>query len=108
MEDLTYDRSEIEGGRYVPLAKALLKTEMIDDGIEFISQQMKIKMSENMHKPGWRDDNLLDLLSGCQEEVYELYNSIFNDYKADDIIRECADVANFVMMIADVVKHRNL
>jgi NTP pyrophosphatase (non-canonical NTP hydrolase) len=63
---------------------------------------MQQKLDENDHKPGWKDEDPQELLYLLTEEVEELRHAILFQ-GADDIVRECADVANFAMMIADVI-----
>lgn len=50
----------------------------------------------------WIDDDAWDLLERLVDEKNELEKAILHG-SPDDIARECANVANFAMMIADVV-----
>lgn len=71
---------------------------------------MEAKLSENDHKPGWKEDHPEDLLSRLYEEADEIRRSWDHwrgtawprEQLGPVIGRECADVANFAMMIADV------
>lgn len=52
------------------------------------------------HRPHWKELDVEVLLDRVAEEIDELCDAIASgDRKA--VVRECADVANFVMMIAD-------
>ena len=64
---------------------------------------MDKKLSENIEKEPWDKlsiRTLLCLLDGERGELREAINSGTNN----DIILECADVANFAMMIADIYR----
>lgn len=76
---------------------------------------MITKLRENRHKGGWKDEDPQALLGRLHNEVSELQraleeyltaasiNHIEKDVYAEQVQRECADVANFAMFIADVV-----
>lgn len=83
---------------------------------------MEQKLKENDHKSHWTEESYSYLLERLEEEVSELKEKIskirFGGGRAladesiegilepepEDIQRECADVANFAMMIADSIK----
>lgn len=78
--------------------------------VDWFAQQMKDKLGlpKNVAKGDWRD--LADtsyLLQRLNEERRELISAMADDGSYDDIIKECADVANFSMMIADWCRYRN-
>lgn len=70
---------------------------------------MARKLKVNSHKGGWSQADTRDLLRRLKEEVSELEAELasvsgpISPYKATTITRECADVANFAMMIASSV-----
>lgn len=70
--------------------------------LAWFSGIMEMTLKENDHKGGWGAEQCtMDYLTGrLQEEVNELVSSLESGRK-EEIIRECADVANFAMMIAD-------
>jgi len=81
---------------------------------------MERKLRENNEKGGWKTCSTWWLLGRAHEELVELRNALDSwmakrDFcsgdrirrLAADVIEEAADVANFVMMIADVVKERS-
>lgn len=79
--------------------------------VEWFAEQMESKLQENDSKGGWDNCNLYWLVSRIYDEVKELTRAIdvnldFGDNQKD-IISESADVANFVMMIADIAKKQN-
>lgn len=81
------------------------------ESVEWFSGKMEQKLKANTHKGGWGESELGWLFVRLKEEVEELHNAI-NDrviptpffgvsHTEEEIIQECADVANFAMMIAD-------
>jgi len=65
-------------------------------------QVMETKLKLNEHKGGWDDTSIDDLYCRAAGELLELLSAI-KAGKEDHIICECADVANYVMMIFDKV-----
>ena len=71
---------------------------------------MEDKLRENDHKPGWKDDSPDALFARLLQEAGELSRVILSHAfdsgpaEAHILTREAADVANFAMMIADVVQ----
>jgi len=59
------------------------------------------KLHENLRKPHWRTLSNTQLLLLLDQEILELKEAIKNNYTISHIQRECADVANFAMMISD-------
>jgi hypothetical protein len=78
------------------------------ESLTWFSGRMSGKMLKNLHKSGWRGLPIEYLRWRLGEEVKELDEALashkFNSQ--DDIVNECADIANFAMMIADVVRDR--
>lgn len=72
---------------------------------------MEKKLSENRHKgdvEGWRELKVGKLLAAFDDEVLELREAILKRERWDKVEREAADVANFIMMVADVYKQRTM
>lgn len=69
---------------------------------------MESKLQENDHKGGWQGCDSYWLLDRARAECLELLRefSVHRDLSdnKEKIIRECSDVANFVMMIANKVR----
>ncbi len=61
---------------------------------------MARKLYENRYKGGWSECTLDYLRKRLEQEVGELQD-VINTLNKEEIINECADVANFCMMIAD-------
>ena len=71
--------------------------------VKWFAKQMEKNLKENDHKSGWQGMDVSELWSMLNEEMSELSYEIHDDKPtAEFIISECADVANFAMMIADV------
>ena len=88
-----------------------MSEKLIDlEPIFHLNRDMVAKLKANKHKTGWKDIDPLDLLQMLEDEVGEL-RMVLEDYgfKYDATKRhaslECADIANFAMMIHDIVTH---
>jgi NTP pyrophosphatase (non-canonical NTP hydrolase) len=66
---------------------------------------MERKLRLNDHKGGWTHESIDYLLERLDEEVEELKKALHPMRKDDPqrLLKEAVDVANFCMMIADVV-----
>ena len=71
--------------------------------VKWFAEQMEKKLQKNDHRSGWKDADEDFLLQRLQEEILELKDEICEShiYNSKKVIEECADVANFAMMIAD-------
>jgi hypothetical protein len=69
------------------------------------TQRMLTKLSENVHKGHWRDVDIPTALDLLKEEVVELEQEIYDEH-VDGTHRECADVANFALIISSVLDRR--
>lgn len=65
----------------------------------FVQLQEKV-LQDNDHKFGWKDVPNSQLLSLLKLEIKELEEALLDGCN-EDISWECADVANYAMMIAD-------
>ncbi|PGW89949.1 hypothetical protein [Bacillus cereus] len=76
--------------------------------VKWFAEQMESKLQENDHKGGWQDCDCYWLLKRASGECLELLREldVYRDLgdNKEKIIKECSDVANFVMMIADKVR----
>lgn len=81
---------------------------MSEYGIElsWFQYQMAQKLERNRHKGSWRNQSLRWLRNRLNIELKELDRALAKRKQliSHDIISECADVANFAMMIADSVR----
>jgi hypothetical protein len=68
------------------------------------AEQMERKLRENDHKGGWRETDMLYLFGMLKEEVEELDIALEGTMIAEDVLKECADVANYAMMLASNCK----
>ncbi len=67
---------------------------------------MESRLRVNDKNRGWDDDGVTYLLEQIRNEWWELCDVIDGDLGVDVIIGECGDVANYALMLADVVRHR--
>jgi len=67
-------------------------------------KEMKKKLRANNHKGGWEDCSLQYLSMRLTQERKELALAIKTKDK-NKVIAECADIANFAMMIADITRN---
>lgn len=84
-----------------------LPLSVVRPAVQRFALLMERELVENDHKGGWADDTPAELLRRLREEVAEVADRI-KRRKAWDrenwpgvVASECADVANFAMMIAD-------
>lgn len=76
------------------------------ESVVWFAGEMERELRNNDYKGGWRECEVEELFRLLNEEVGELGDVLKNGGHISDarIISECADVANFAMMIADIVK----
>lgn len=80
--------------------------------VDAFAEEMEAKLAENRHKgdrDGWRREQVSTLTKRLLCEVGELVDAIGKKdisgtgrFRKAQIRSECADIANFAMMIADV------
>lgn len=63
--------------------------------------------SNNKKKTHWSFLPNCYMLSRIKEETHEIEEALLNQEKIDLIIKECVDVANFCMMLADNLKSKD-
>lgn len=80
--------------------RALDVEEIEYKSVTFFAKEMDRKLQENSQKGGWEDCDESYLIERLRQEVDELEEAI-NEKEVHEIKSECADVANFAMMIWD-------
>jgi hypothetical protein len=75
----------------------------IRKAVQWFAEQMEKELKANDYKGGWDSCSEEYLLNRLKEELNELELSPIVDI--DMYISECADVANFAMMLADNAKN---
>jgi hypothetical protein len=76
--------------------------------VQMFAMAMEAKLRENDHKGGWKDEGYYYFDGRLHQELLELERA-FSDLRYDEnnfekrlaLFKECADIANFTMMIAD-------
>ena len=77
------------------------------DTVKWFANYMEHVLLDNDHKGGWRNIPLEELFSRLANETGELQTEInFPEQDMAAIIKECADIANFAMMVADVARKK--
>ena len=68
--------------------------------------EMEQKLRENDFRGGWVNDSCRQLIEKLKGEVKELEETLYveNMVYNEKAIKECADVANYAMMIADKIR----
>lgn len=80
----------------------------VREAIAKFSLIMEEKLKENDHKGQdyeWRTNSIYSLMNRLVMESGELATAINMGLPPEMVEREAADVANFVMMIADTYRH---
>lgn len=72
--------------------------------VKWFAEQMELTLRANDHKGGWSHMDYDDLMCRLSEEVEELYELQGTETSNEFVIREATDVANFAMMIGDLVR----
>lgn len=73
---------------------------VVRPAVMWFAEMMEAKLAKNDHKGGWNNCDLQYLSMRLTQERKELTEAIKSRNK-QRIIDECADIANFAMMIAD-------
>lgn len=73
--------------------------------VQWFSLKMEQELCENDHKGGWKGISEKFAIEKLTEEFHEVINAIKEREHPDEIISECADLANIAMMIADVINN---
>lgn len=73
--------------------------------VDWFAEKMRYKLRQNTDKKDARQMNEWYLFVQLHQELDELQEAMESDYRdmlsIDAIIEECADIANYAMMIAD-------
>lgn len=89
------------------------KMSEIRDEVKWFSVRMEQKLKANDDKGGWDNCSKDDLLDSMKDELGEMIDAAsrigyscfcghsISDKEVQKLINECADIANFAMMIAD-------
>ena len=79
--------------------------------VEIFSLLMLGKLNRNAHKGKWEANNLPLYLARLKAEVAELQAEIVQFHTTGDnltaLLEECADVANFALIISNVARRIN-
>lgn len=105
------EKSECEHKETLHVLHAFHGVNNIRSEVRWFSEQMENKLKENDHKGGWNHCGKYWLFERMKEETSELLQelSVFSNGAENEgmVIKECADIANFSMMIADKVREQS-
>lgn len=77
--------------------------------LQVFSEAMEDKLKQKDHRGGWHECSIDFLTYRLREEQAELFNALrlYYMYPSEDtrnrVQEECVDIANFAMMISDLV-----
>lgn len=94
--------------KFTKKEKELLRVEhqkgMIENSVNFFSYNMKHELLKHLDRPGWKKETISYLKRRLNEELWEFDRAIFESKSREEVLSEGADVANIVMMIADIYR----
>lgn len=70
--------------------------------IKLFIDAMIYKLAKNAHKGKWEDSTGSQAMEQLQQEVSELEEALTDEHNVVSIILECADVANFSLILANI------
>ena len=73
------------------------------ESVYHFAMAMEAELKKNDHKGGWDGESVDWLLKRLDQEVIELKDAIRLGKNPSEVGEEAADVANFAMMISEVV-----
>lgn len=74
--------------------------------LKTFAEVMEIYLRLNDPNGGWKDESLEYLFNRLEDEVSEMRTALSNPDFPEGIQTECVDIANFAMMIFDVLSIR--
>ena len=75
--------------------------------VPYFAADMQEQLDKNSHKTGWWRMSPGQCLRRAKQEMAELTRALKKNKSKEDVVGECADVANFVMFIAHNYKQEN-
>jgi NTP pyrophosphatase (non-canonical NTP hydrolase) len=69
--------------------------------VDRFANAMRKELDANSHKRGWEECEVGYLRTRLHQEVAELMRAIDGSESPERVLSECADVANFAMMISE-------
>jgi NTP pyrophosphatase (non-canonical NTP hydrolase) len=69
--------------------------------VDAFAAAMNAELDANAHKGGWNECDVGYLRTRLHQEVAELCRAIDRRESSERVLSECADVANFAMMVSE-------
>ena len=76
----------------------------IREQVRWFVGKMEEQLQANEYKGGWDDSPFEWLVVKLAEETGEVAEAVIKGLSLERLIKECADVANIAMMIADLAR----
>ena len=94
--------TEKQREKYAKVAQETYQKEVVKRSIKWFAAEMRKKLMQCTDKPLWRGEKPEHLWGRMCGEIVELKEEMDRGGTKSAVVKECADVANFAMMIADV------
>jgi hypothetical protein len=77
--------------------------DFLRESVQWFATVMEVVLRENDHKGGWENDQFQYFVDRMKEEMGEIELAMAGTCQSDlmDVVNECADLANFAMMLAE-------
>jgi hypothetical protein len=85
--------------------KLAAEMEQYHEDIQLFLELMVHKLHKNVHKGRWEGLHPGDAFNHLMDEVMELHDAM-DGKNAAEVFFECADVANYAMIIASITRDR--
>ena len=81
------------------------KMDQANEAIKYLNELQRTKFIINTHKDAWEELSAETLLEGLFKEVIELQEALMSGKRGNAQL-ECADVANYAVMLCDLIKRK--
>jgi hypothetical protein len=79
--------------------------DFLRESVQWFATVMEVVLRKNDHKGGWENEPFQYFIDRMRDELSEIEGAIANLRPSDgdliDLVNECADLANFAMMLAE-------
>jgi hypothetical protein len=105
-EDLETMKDQLVGSAHI--RDRLVHADNFDflrESVQWFATVMEVVLRKNDHKGGWENEPFQYFIDRMRDELSEIEGAIANLRPSDgdliDLVNECADLANFAMMLAE-------
>lgn len=77
--------------------------DFLRESVQWFATVMEVNLRGNDHKGGWEEEPFQYFVDRMKDEMEEIEEAMVGTCKSDmmDAVNECADLANFAMMLAE-------